>query len=156
MKISHSLNSLPFRCYSKLLLLPIISLILLIFSQLSFSQETNTRISNLQTIYLDALADEMFDEADQIAKKIVEQSIQKYGIDSHEAADSLIKLAMAQQGQKKYESAILNYEAAISTIQRIENRLDKGLINPLRGLAETQIKMNRMDLARDNYNRANL
>jgi tetratricopeptide (TPR) repeat protein len=154
MKISHSLNSLSFRCDSKLLLLPIISLILLIFSQLSFSQETNTRISNLQTIYLDALADEMFDEADQIAKKIVEQSIQKYGIDSHEAADSLIKLAIAQQGQKKYESAVLNYEAAISAIQRIENRLDKRLINPLRGLAETQIKMNRMDLARDNYNRA--
>ncbi len=154
MNISHSSNCLSFRCDFRLLYLLLISLILLIPFQVSISQEKNTGTSNLQTIYLDAIADQMFDEADQIAKQIVEQSIQKYGIDSQEAANSLIKLAMAQQGQKKYESAVLNYEAAISTIERIENRLDKSLINPLRGLAETQLKMNRMDLARDNYNRA--
>ena len=97
----------------------------------------------------------MFDEADQIAKQIVEQSIQKYGIDSQEAANSLYKISNGTTGSKKNMSqAVLNYEAAISTIERIENRLDKSLINPLRGLAETQLKMNRMDLARDNYNRA--
>lgn len=136
------------------ILLLLFSLVLIFHSGLGLTQERNSEITNLSTIYLDAIADEMFDEADQIAKQIVEQSIQIYGLDSHESANALIKLAMAQQGHKDYELAILNYESAIVIIERIENRLNKDLINPLKGLAEAQLKMNRMDLARDNYNRA--
>ncbi|HJL92824.1 MAG TPA: hypothetical protein QGF04_03480, partial [Woeseiaceae bacterium] len=36
----------------------------------TFPQEIN----RLSTIYLDAIADEMFDEADQIAKQMIEES----------------------------------------------------------------------------------
>ena len=118
------------------ILLPLFSLVLIFHSGLGLTQERNSEITNLSTIYLDAIADEMFDEADQIAKQIVEQSIQIYGLDSHESANALIKLAMAQQGHKDYELAILNYESAIVIIERIENRLNKDLINPLKGLAE--------------------
>ena len=127
---------------------------LFLFCTLGFSQEQNNELENLQTIYLDAVADEMYDEADQLAKQIVEQTISRYGSESHEAADALINLAAAQHGQENFELAAMNYEAAIKIIERIENQLDKDLINPLRGLAETHLKMNRMDLARDNYTRA--
>jgi len=127
---------------------------LIIFCTLGFSQDQNNELKNLQTIYLDAVADEMFDEADQLAKQIVEQTISTYGSESHEAADALINLAAAQHGQENYELAVMNYGSAIKIIERLENQLDKNLINPLRGLAETHLKMNRMDLARDNYTRA--
>jgi len=139
---------------SERILLLFISSILILHSGWGLTQERNAEMTNLSVIYLDAIADEMFDEADQIAKQIVEQSILIYGLDSHESANALINLAMAQLGQKDYELAVMNYENAIAIIERIENRLNKDLINPLRGLAEAQLKMNRMDLARDNYDRA--
>ena len=116
----------------------------------TFPQEIN----RLSTIYLDAIADEMFDEADQIAKQMIEESIQTYGIDSHESASAMINLGMAQHGQEDFESAITNYETAIDIIERIENHLDKTLINPLKGLAEAQLSINRADLAENSYNRA--
>ena len=116
----------------------------------TFPQEIN----RLSTIYLDAIADEMFDEADQIAKQMIEESIQTYGIDSHESASAMINLAMAQHGQEDFESAITNYETAIDIIERIENHLDKTLMNPLKGLAEAQLSINRADLAENSYNRA--
>ncbi len=111
-------------------------------------------INHLSTIYLDAIADEMFDEADQIAKQMIEKSIQTYGIDSHESARAMINLAMAQHGQEDFESAVTNYETAIDIIERIENHLHKTLITPLKGLAEAQLSMNRADLSENSYNRA--
>lgn len=118
-------------------------------------QETGEeRLRRLFVLYMDAVSDRQFDEADGLAKQIVELTIQVYGLDSHESASALTNLAIAQHGIEDYESAILNYEASIGIIERVEDRLNGGLINPLRGLGAAQLASGRPDLARDSYNRA--
>ena len=117
--------------------------------------ETDTeRLSRLFTLYMDAISDRMFEEADSLAKQIVELAISTYGLDSEESASALTNLAIAQHGIRDFESAILNYESAIGILERIENRLARNLINPLRGLGAAQLASGRPDLARDTFNRA--
>ena len=112
------------------------------------------RLSRLFSLYMDAIADRQFDEADTLAKQIVEQAISTYGLDSTESAKALTNLGIAQHGIGEYESAILNYEAAIGVFERVEDRLSYSLINPLRGLGAAQLANGRPDLARDSFNRA--
>ncbi len=112
------------------------------------------RLRRLFVIYMDAISDKQFDEADSLAKQIVELTIQIHGLDSHESAKALTNLAIAQHGIEDYESAILNYDAAIGIIERITDRLDSELINPLRGLGAAQLASGRPDLARDTFDRA--
>ena len=118
-------------------------------------QETDEeRLRRLFVLYMDAVTDRQFDEADSLAKQIVELTIEIHGLDSHESASALTNLAIAQHGIEDYESSILNYEAAIGIIERVEDRLNAGLINPLRGLGAAQLSAGRPDLARDAYDRA--
>lgn len=118
-------------------------------------EETDAeRLSRLFTLYMDAISDRMFEEADSLAKQIVELAISTYGLDSEESASALTNLAIAQHGIRDFESAILNYESAIGILERIENRLARNLINPLRGLGAAQLASGRPDLARDTFNRA--
>ena len=112
------------------------------------------RLSRLFTLYLDAIANRSFAEADALAKQVVELTISEYGLDSDESAKALTNLAIAQHGSKDYETAILNYEAAIGIIERIDDRLSRDLMNPLRGLGSAQLAAGRPDLARDSFDRA--
>lgn len=112
------------------------------------------RLTRLFTLYLDAVSDRQFREADTLAKQIVELTIRAYGLDSDESAKALTNLAIAQHGISDYESAIVNYEAAIGIIQRIDDRLSYDLVNPLRGLGAAQLASGRPDLARDTFTRA--
>lgn len=112
------------------------------------------RLRRLFALYLDAVSDKMFTEADSLAKQIVELTIQIHGLDSHESAKALTNLAIAQHGIEDYESAILNYTAAIEIIERVEDRLNAALINPLRGLGAAQLASGRPDLARATFDRA--
>ncbi len=112
------------------------------------------RLRRLFVLYLDAVSDNMFAEADSIAKQIVELTIRIHGLDSHESAKALTNLAIAQHGIDDYESAILNYNAAIDIIERVEDRLHSALINPLRGLGAAQLSSGRPDLARATFDRA--
>ncbi|MEM9207854.1 MAG: tetratricopeptide repeat protein [Pseudomonadota bacterium] len=124
-------------------------------SILDANDETDAdRLARLFTLYMDAVADRQFDEADTLAKQIVEQAIRTYGLDSTESAKALTNLGIAQHGIGDYESAILNYEAAIGVFERVEDRLSYSLINPLRGLGAAQLANGRPDLARDSFNRA--
>ena len=104
--------------------------------------------------YRDAVRASMFTEADTLAKQIVELSIRVNGLKSRKSAKALPHLAVAQHGMEDYSSAILNYSASIGIIERIENRLDPGLINPLRGLGAAQFETGRPDLARAEFDRA--
>ncbi len=112
------------------------------------------RLSRLFKLYMDSIAERQYDEADTLAKQIVEQAIRTYGLDSTESAKALTNLGIAQHGIGDYESAILNYEAAIGVFERVEDRLTYSLINPLRGLGAAQLASGRPDLARDSFNRA--
>lgn len=112
------------------------------------------RLQRLFVIYMDAVSDRQFDEADTLAKQIVELTIEIHGLDSNESAKALTNLAIAQHGIQDYESSILNYNAAIGIIERIEDRLSSQLINPLRGLGAAQLASGRADLARATFDRA--
>ena len=105
-------------------------------------------------LYKEALANASYDEADVLAKRMVELSIRLYGLDSHESAKALTNLGLVQQKNQDFESAILNFVSAIEIIERIEDRLNSNLINPLRGLGSAQLGAGRPDLARQSFNRA--
>ena len=47
----------------------------------------------LSAMYLDAIADKMYTEADQIAKQLIEDAIDNYGLDSHQSASAMVNLA---------------------------------------------------------------
>jgi len=105
-------------------------------------------------LYKEAIANASYDEADTLAKRMVELTIRLFGLDSHESAKALTNLGRVQQKNKDYESAVLNFTASIEIIERIEDRLNSELINPLRGLGAAQLGAGRPDLARQSFDRA--
>ena len=104
--------------------------------------------------YKSAIENGEFQEADTLAKRIVELSIKLNGLDSHESAKAITNLALVQNKNGEYESAQLNFTAAIDIIERIEDRLHRGLINPLKGLGASQLQSGRPDQALKTFNRA--
>ena len=105
-------------------------------------------------LYRQLLANDMTAEADTVAKRIVELSISENGFDSTETAKALTNLAIVQHRNKDYVTAQQNYEAAIGIIERVEDRLNSQLINPLRGLGAAQLAAGRPDLAMNTFGRA--
>ena len=105
-------------------------------------------------LYKVAIDNASYDEADILAKRMVELTIRLYGLDSHESAKALINLGRVQHKNKDHDSAILNFTASIQIIERIEDRLNPELINPLRGLGAAHLGNGRPDLAREAYDRA--
>ncbi len=110
-------------------------------------------IGRLFALYKESVVTENFLEADTLAKRIIELSIKVFGIDSTESSKALTNLAIAQHGNKEYEAAERNYRASIDIIERIEDRLNAALINPLKGLAATQLAIGRPDMARESFKR---
>ena len=125
------------------------------FPEIAARPETyDETVQQLFFAYKEAVIAQMFEEADALAKQIVELSIGVNGLDSRKTATALTNLAIAQHGMEDYESAVLNYTAAIGIIERIEDRLDGALINPLRGLGAAQFASDRPDLAKKAFDRA--
>ncbi|HET6628601.1 MAG TPA: tetratricopeptide repeat protein [Woeseiaceae bacterium] len=105
-------------------------------------------------LYKSAMENEAYAEADMLAKRVVELSIQLFGINSLDSARALTNLGIAQHQNEQYEAAIANYQAAIDVIERIEDRLNSNLVNPLKGLGAAQLASGRPDLAAETFNRA--
>ena len=119
--------------------------------ELSTSEETLLReFSRFRQL----LADENFDAADIAAKRIVQMSIELYGPQSAETAKALNNLAIVQHKNKQYEAAIQNFTSAIEIIEIVEDRLNAGLVNPLKGLGAAQLNSGRPDLASSTFDRA--
>lgn len=117
-------------------------------------QSSRERLRQLFTLYRDAVADSMYAEADTLAKQIVELTIEINGLDSSETARAITNLAIAQHGADDYESAELNFQSAIEITERISDRLNEDLINPLKGLAAAQLALGKPVQAADTYQRA--
>jgi tetratricopeptide (TPR) repeat protein len=117
-------------------------------------ETTDDRLRRLFTLYKDAVAQGSFAEADTLAKRIVEISISENGRDSEESARALTNLAIAQHGMADFESAQINFKTSIEIIERIKDRLDASLINPLKGLGASQLAAGRADLATPTFQRA--
>ncbi|MDX1500064.1 MAG: tetratricopeptide repeat protein [Woeseiaceae bacterium] len=100
------------------------------------------------------LADGVLDEADSVAKRIVELAIQVEGPRSNETAKALTNLAIVQHRNEQYDAAEQNFEAAVEIIEHNEDRLNAQLVNPLKGLGASQLANGRPDLASETYGRA--
>jgi len=105
-------------------------------------------------LYKNLLTNGMTAEADVVAKRIVELSIRENGFESSDTAKALTNLAIVQHRNEDYETAQQNYEAAIGIIERVEDRLNADLINPLRGLGAAQLASGRPDMALKTFARA--
>lgn len=112
------------------------------------------RLQRYFMLYKEALETKAYAEADILAKQVVELSIQLFGIDSVDSARALTNLGIAQHQNEDYDSAILNYTAAIDIIERVEDRLNANLINPLKGLGAAQLASGQPDRAIDTFERA--
>jgi len=111
-------------------------------------------IRRLFAVYKESINSASYLEADTLAKRIIELSIKLFGINSAESAKALTNLAIAQNGNQEYEAAERNFRASIEIIERISDRLNSSLINPLKGLGSTQLANGRPDMARASFQRA--
>jgi tetratricopeptide (TPR) repeat protein len=104
--------------------------------------------------YKRLMSEGIYDEADTVAKRVVTLSIQLTGPRSSETAKALTNLGIVQHRSKQFDAAQQNFEAAIDIIEEREDRLNRRLINPLKGLGAAQLEGGRPDLAKQTFTRA--
>ncbi len=100
------------------------------------------------------IAEGAYDSAANSGKRLVVTSIQDYGRESLESANSLALLAHAQNQSGDHSAAVENYISAIEIAETLTDRLDKNLIIPLRGLGRAHLAMNRPDRAAESFERS--
>jgi tetratricopeptide (TPR) repeat protein len=105
-------------------------------------------------LYKEALESKAYLEADTLAKRVVELSIELFGVNSVDSARALTNLGIAQHQNDNYDAAILNYNAAIDIIERVEDRLNSNLINPLKGRGAAELASGQPDKAVESFERA--
>lgn len=106
------------------------------------------------TRYRQLMNDRVFDEADSVAKRVVELAIRVKGPQSTELARALTNLAIVQHHTEQFDAAQQNFQSAIEIIEQNEDRLNEQLINPLKGLGASQLESGRPDLAGSTFGRA--
>ena len=106
------------------------------------------------TRYIELMSDGVFDEADSVAKRVVELAIKVQGPKSLDFAKALTNLAIVQHRTSQYDAAQQNFQSAVEIIEDQEDRLNEQLINPLKGLGASQLESGRPDLAGRTYRRA--
>lgn len=104
--------------------------------------------------YKQLMSDSVFDEADSVAKSVVELAIRVAGPQSNDTARALTNLAIVQHRTRQYDAAQQNFAAAVDIIEDNEDRLNGMLVNPLKGLGAAQLEGGRPDLASTTFARA--
>ncbi len=104
--------------------------------------------------YRELMDNAVYDEADSVAKRVVELAIKVKGPKSTDFARALTNLAIVQHHTSQYDAAQQNYQSAIEIIEENEDRLNEQLINPLKGLGASQLEGGRPDLAGTTFRRA--
>ena len=105
-------------------------------------------------LFKDLMREKVFDEADTVAKRVVELAIDLHGPRSNQFAKALTNLAIVQFNTQQYDAAVQNFESAIEIIEDNEDRLNAQLVNPLKGLGAAQLESGRPDLASQTFLRA--
>jgi tetratricopeptide (TPR) repeat protein len=105
-------------------------------------------------LFKQLMMDNVFDEADTVAKRVVTLALRTYGSQSNEFAKALTNLAIVQSETEQFDAAQQNFESAIEIIEDNEDRLNTQLVNPLTGLGRAQLESGRPDLATKTYQRA--
>lgn len=111
-------------------------------------------IQQLFSLYMDARTAGMMQEADVLAKQIVEKSIRSFGRNSKDTARALTSLATLQTSNHENIAAIQNFAAAIDIIEFMDGRLSMELLNPLKAIGAAQLQAGNGDHARDAWIRA--
>ena len=106
------------------------------------------------TRYRELMSNGVYDEADSVAKRVVELAIEVKGSQSIEFAKALTNLAIVQHRNEQFDAAQQNFQGAIEIIEDTEDRLAGQLINPLKGLGASQLESGRPDLAGSTFRRA--
>ncbi|MGI9201603.1 MAG: tetratricopeptide repeat protein [Woeseiaceae bacterium] len=104
--------------------------------------------------YISLMRDGVYDEADSVAKRVVELAIKVKGPKSSDFSKALTNLAIVQHRTDQYDAAQQNFESAIEIIEDNEDQLNAQLINPLRGLGLSQLESGRPDKAAATFRRA--
>lgn len=105
-------------------------------------------------LFKELMRENVFDEADTVAKRVVELAIKLHGPQSNQFAKALTNLAIVQFQTEQYDAAMQNFESAVEIIEDNEDRLNVQLINPLKGLGAAQLESGRPDLASRTFQRA--
>ena len=105
-------------------------------------------------LYLEARSTGMLDEAEILAKQLVELSISSYGVQSKRTARALTDLGELQASNGDYRAALLNLAQAIEIIENLDNYLSMDLMNPIRTMADVQMRVGDVNLAAGNWRRA--
>ena len=111
-------------------------------------------IRRLFSLYMDARSAGMMEEADILAKQIVERSILSFGRDSKDTARALTSLATLQTSNHENIAAIQNFAAAIDIVETMDGRLSMDLLGPLKAMGAAQLQAGNGDYARDAWIRA--
>ncbi len=104
--------------------------------------------------YIGLMQEGVYDEADSVAKRVVELAISVQGPNSTDFAKALTNLAIVQHRTEQFDAAQQNFESAIEIIENNEDQLDEQLVNPLRGLGAAQLEAGRPDKAIQSFTRA--
>lgn len=123
-------------------------------AQEDVSDAPDEELQRLFTLYMEARNSDMIEEAEVLAKQLVELSIHSYGYESRQTAHALTDLGELQTSNGDYHAAILNLASAIGIIERIDDRLSISLVSPLRALGEAHRLSGSVDLAINSWDRA--
>jgi len=104
--------------------------------------------------YKELFNNNVLDEADASAKRIIEIAIRLTGARSIDTANALTNLAIVQYRSKQLDAARQNFAAAVEIIEENEDRLSSHLVNALKGLGAAQLESEHPDLADKSYRRA--
>jgi tetratricopeptide (TPR) repeat protein len=117
-------------------------------------QSSDEEVRRLFSLYVDARSAGVVEEADSLAKQIVEMSISSFGRDSKDTARALTNLANLQASNDENAAAIQNYTAAIGIVESLDSRLSLDLLMPLKALGAVELQAGNGDRAQDAWTRA--
>ena len=112
------------------------------------------RLAQLFRLYMEAQSTGMIDEAEVLAKQIIEMTIESFGFESKQTARALTDLGSLQTSNADYHAAVLNYASAIEIIENLDDRLSMDLIVPLKGIGAAHKGAGNTDLAAASWQRA--
>ena len=104
--------------------------------------------------YRRLISEGTLDEADTVAKRIVELAIKVYGPQTRQTANALNNQGIVQHGNGQFDAAIQNFTSSVEIIEAVEDRLNSALVNPLKGLGSAQLSNGRPDQAKQTFTRA--
>ena len=73
-------------------------------------------------LFKELMSENVYDEADTVAKRVVELAIQTHGPQSNQFAKALTNLAIVQFHTEQYDASVQNFEAAMAALSSVTIR----------------------------------